>query len=296
MEQSIIDKGLKAAETAISEQNYIWSRYSGDKPDVAKGAMRALKLMANAKNDWQPINIMSIGSGAEPQFRLLTATNYKRILLLDSETDALSMLNERIGRQFYQNVHTRLENYEAFLDLEYTRLFLRTQFGNEKIDAIFLHHSLYYLPMTRWMNLIGNLYNELLADKGVIHCVLMARNSDNPLTSTWIYNNYALRFFSHVNDQGLLALRDQIEKDNSLTGAILSNYTSEIKFFVDDFDKFMQVIWMILLYPNVHDYTPKQREIITMDIYESFFKKKQPLLQSQDHLFIQKLPMISNLG
>jgi len=45
---------------------------------------------------------------------------------------------------------------------------------------------------------------------------------------------------------------------------------------------------MILLYPNVHDYTPEQKEEITEYIYKKFWLKKKPLIQQQDHLSLYK--------
>ena len=50
----------------------------------------------------------------------------------------------------------------------------------------------------------------------------------------------------------------------------------------------MAVVWMILLYPNVHPYTLKQRQEITGFVYERLWKKKEPLVQAQDHLVVYK--------
>lgn len=57
---------------------------------------------------------------------------------------------------------------------------------------------------------------------------------------------------------------------------------------IDIGDLLMEVIWMILLYPSVHDYTPKQKEEITEHIYKKFWLKKKPLIQHQDHLILYK--------
>lgn len=195
-----MEQGLRAAQTSIPEQNLIWSRYSSDKPDVAQGSMKAFRMLTLARKDEKPINIMSIGCGAEPQLRLLNAVNHNIISLVDNDPEALANINERISRQFYRNIHPVLENYEAFMDINYTRAFLKMQLNGQKADAIFLHHSLYYIPMREWLTLITNIYNELLADDGIIHCVLMSRYSDDPHTTTWLYNNYTRRFFNHIND------------------------------------------------------------------------------------------------
>lgn len=288
MDTQIIEQGLRAAETAICEQNLIWSRYSGDKPDVAKGVMRAFHMLALARKNYHPINIVSIGCGSEPQLRLLNAANHKNIVLIDKDPAVLDSINKRVNRQFYKNIYPVQENYEAFLDLNYTRAFLKMQLNGCKADAVFLHHSLYYLPMRRWRALITNIYNELLAEKGVIHCVLMSHYSDSPYTTTWLYNNYTRRFFNHINDQGLLAFQKELISEDCLAGAEISNVSSEIKFWVNDFEDFMKVMWMILLYPSVHQYSRKQMEIIIGDTYENFFLPQKPLMQSQDHLYIQK--------
>ena len=50
----------------------------------------------------------------------------------------------------------------------------------------------------------------------------------------------------------------------------------------------MSAIWMILLYPEVHQYSLKQREEITEFIYKKFWKVKRPLVQLQDHLVIYR--------
>jgi hypothetical protein len=50
----------------------------------------------------------------------------------------------------------------------------------------------------------------------------------------------------------------------------------------------MAVVWMILLYPNVHQYTLKQREEITKYIYDNFWRRKRPLWQMQDHMVIYR--------
>ena len=282
-------QGLSAAQTGSPEQNLIWSRYSNDKPDIAQGTMRAFHMLAFAHNDSKPINILSIGCGIEPQLRLLNAISHNIITLLDNDPAALANINERISRQFYHNIHTISEDYEAFLDVKITRNFLKMQLNNQKADAIFFHHSLYYLPMRQWTTLITNIYNELLANNGVIHCVLMSRYSDNQHTTTWLYNNYTRSFFNHTNEQSLLAFKEMLIQGNCLKNAELNNHTSEIKFWVNTFECFMQVIWMILLYPKVHLYNKGQMEIIIKDIYDNFFVPQQPLLQTQDHLYIQKL-------
>ena len=57
---------------------------------------------------------------------------------------------------------------------------------------------------------------------------------------------------------------------------------------MDDFRALMSVVWMILLYRNVHRYTAGQRREITEHVYRSLFTKRKPLLQDQDHLVIYR--------
>ena len=64
--------------------------------------------------------------------------------------------------------------------------------------------------------------------------------------------------------------------------------TDRVRFSVDDFRALMSVVWMILLYPNVHRYTREQRETITRHVYRTLFARKKPLLQDQDHMVIYR--------
>ena len=67
-----------------------------------------------------------------------------------------------------------------------------------------------------------------------------------------------------------------------------------VRFFVDDFRALMSVVWMILLYPDVHLYTAAQRREITEHVYRHLFAKRKPLLQDQDHVVIY--PGLSEKG
>lgn len=57
---------------------------------------------------------------------------------------------------------------------------------------------------------------------------------------------------------------------------------------MDDFRALMSVVWMILLYPNVHRYTAAERREITELVYRRMFPRRKPLLQNQDHLVIYR--------
>ena len=63
---------------------------------------------------------------------------------------------------------------------------------------------------------------------------------------------------------------------------------SRIEFFVEDFEQFMAVVWMILLNPNVHRFSEgQQREVIEW-VYASLWSRSIPLVQIQDHLVIYR--------
>ncbi len=107
-------------------------------------------------------------------------------------------------------------------------------------------------------------------------------------TTTWLYDHFAEKFFGHRNDQDLLALKDELAKSPAPAGARLVSRTSEVRVFVDDFEKYMAVVWMIMLYPDVHDCSLEQRREITSFVIETFWRDKKPLVQVQDYLAIYK--------
>ena len=71
-------------------------------------------------------------------------------------------------------------------------------------------------------------------------------------------------------------------------GAKILTKRDRVRFFVDDFRALMSVVWMILLYPNVHRYTAAQRREITEHVYRQLFARRKPLFQDQDHLVIYR--------
>lgn len=95
-------------------------------------------------------------------------------------------------------------------------------------------------------------------------------------------------FFDHRNDQSLLRLKRQLQGDSYFKQAQILSKTKRIRFFVDDFEKFMSVIWMIMLYPYVHLYSVEQRYEITEYVFRHFYEKRKPLIQCQDHLVLYR--------
>ena len=132
-----------------------------------------------------------------------------------------------------------------------------------------------------------NVFDLLLAKTGAIHCVLMSSSADNPAT-TWLYNHFAGKFFGHRNDQDLRAFGRGLRRDRRFERADILGKTDRVRFFVDDFRALMSVVWIILLYPNVHRYTAAQRREITEHVYRRLFAKRKPLLQDQDRVVIYR--------
>jgi hypothetical protein len=107
-------------------------------------------------------------------------------------------------------------------------------------------------------------------------------------STTWLYNNFAGKFFGCINDQDLASFGQALNKKQGFEETDIQVETHRVKFFSDDFEKLMAVIWMIFLYPNVHDYSHDQKEEITEYVYSSFYKPGKPLVQMQDHLVISR--------
>ena len=79
-----------------------------------------------------------------------------------------------------------------------------------------------------------------------------------------------------------------LRRDRRFGRADILGKTDRVRFFVDDFRTLMSVVWIILLYPNVHRYTAAQRREITEHVYRRLFAKRKPLLQDQDRVVIYR--------
>jgi len=284
-----IELGIKIADSRIYEQDKIWSRYSGDKVDIGKELGMAIRTLAKILPLSKPLRAISIGSGAEPQFRILEDLFCAGLYLLDLDKQELDIVKERIHRQHINHVVTILADYnKVFLNPKKTELFLKTRLSGKKVNLIAIHHSLYYCKETMWTMLFNNIYRQILAPLGAIHTVLMAAKCKNQYTTTWLYNHFVGKFFGEYNNQNLLEFKKQLRGERFFSKAYILSKTNCISFFVNDFAKFMAAIWMVLLYPNVYKYNLKQKEEITEFVYEKFWQKKKPLLQMQDHVVIYK--------
>lgn len=285
----LIERGLRAADSQIFKEDKIWSKYSNDKVDIGEHLARVIRTLSKALPLHKDLRALSIGSSNEPQFRILETNFRGGLYLLDLEEAALDIVKERIKRQSTKHVKLIRGDYnKAFLLSKNALSFLKNKLGAKKINLITLHHSLYYCPESGWHDIFRNLYKYILASEGAMHAVLMASKTNNPYTTTWVYNHFAGKFFNHYNNQSLQVFKEELKRNPLYRGAQILSKRSCVSFFSDDFEKFMAVIWMILLYPQVHRFTLKQREHITEFTYKKFWSKRKSLLQLQDHLVVYR--------
>lgn len=286
---AVIEEGIRSAATRMVDQDRIWSQYSNDKVDIGERLAAVIRTLSAALPLTKKLRALSIGSSNEPQFRVLETAFRGGLYLFDIDQKALDSINERIRRQSTDHVTTIQGDYkQAFFDSGHTEAFFRGPLKKKKVDLITLHHSLYYCREDEWSGLFENIYRYLLARRGAVHAVMMAAASNNTMTTTWLYNHFAGKYFGVRNDQSLLTLKKQLEQLRLFKDARIMLVPSRVEFYVDDFRKFMEVIWMILLYPDVHRYNDEQIEEIVTFVYDHFWSRKEPLLQIQHHLVLYR--------
>jgi hypothetical protein len=83
----------------------------------------------------------------------------------------------------------------------------------------------------------------------------MASQSDDQTTTTWLYNHFLGKFFGARNDQDLRGFAEVLKKRPLFRKAQVLTRTSRVRFRAPDFEKLMAVVWMILLFPDVHPYS-----------------------------------------
>lgn len=285
----LIERGIRVGDSPIQDEDKVWSKYSHDKVDIGEALARVIRTLTKAFPLQRPLRALSIGSSNEPQFRILQSAFRGGLYLVDLEKQALEAVTERVKRQATTNVHPLLEDFnDLFLDPKTAERFVKRRMGGRRAELITLQHSMYYSPEPMWDALIRNLYTKVLAPQGAIYMVLMSARSGDPTTTTWLYNHYAGKFCGHRNDQDLLRFKRRLEKNPLFRNARIVSKSSRVRFFVDDFEKFMAVVWMILLYPQVHRYRLEERREITEHLYKNFFSKKRPLYQIQDHVALYR--------
>lgn len=288
-EANLIHLGERVSDSHTFQEDKIWSRYSSDKIDIGQTLMKVIRTLDKALPLAQSLRALSIGSSNEPQYRILQSTFRGGLYLLDIEESALDLVKERMKRQNTNHVHTVKDDFnKVFLEPEKTKQFMSEKMHGKRAQLITLQHSMYYSPAVNWYPLIRNLYSSILAPKGAVYCVLMSSRVKDPHTTTWLYDHFAGKFCGHKNNQDLLQFANVLRRDSYFAKSEIKTKTSRVEFFVNDFGQFMSVVWMILLYPQVHHYTLAQRHEITEYMYENFFVKKKPLIQAQDHLVIYR--------
>jgi hypothetical protein len=286
--RQLIDAGVRISDAPLLGQDKIWSKFSNDKVDIGETLSAVIRRLSRALPLSSRMRALSIGSSNEPQFRLLQTSFQGGLYLLDIEKPALDAVQERIRRQQTRNVITLHRDYtKVFMDRDKTRAFKRARLDGRGMELVTLAHSLYYCEKARWGPLLTVLLREIVAPRGALYAVLMAASSEDPSTTTWLYNHFAGRFCGHRNDQDLRRFGRELEALLPPGSRIRSKRTT-VRFWVDDFEAFMGVVWMILLYPHVHRFTLDQRREIAEHVYRRFFEKKRPLLQEQDHLIVYR--------
>ncbi len=287
--KDIIEAGLKVGDLHIYQEEKIWSRYSNDKVDIGEELAKVIRVLSKELPLAKPLRALSIGSSDEPQFRILETAFRGGLYLVDLDHEALDTVEERVRRQRTGHVTViRCDYKKIFLAPKNAGSFVRYMLGGKKVDLITLHHSLYYCEDEQWQALFDNLYQYVLAPKGAIHVVLMDAESEDLHTTTWLYNHFVGEFFEKCNTQDLCRFKWTLRQDPVFRAAHIVSKTNHVRFFVDDFAKFMAVVWMVLLYPDVHHYSRRQRKEIAEFVYKEFWRKKRPLIQMQDHLVVYK--------
>ena len=288
-EKNIIEKGIRSADSMMFREDKVWSKFSNDKVDIGQTLANIIRTLYKALPLKTRMKALSLGSSDEPQFRILGSAFRGGLYLVDIEKEALGIVEERVRRQYTRHVSTIHCDYtNVFLDCGRVESFFKAHLAGEKMNLITLHHSLYYCCEDLWGELFRNLYANLVAPVGAMHAVLMAAGAEHKYTTSWIYDHFVGKFFGQRNTQDLAKFRNALKADRIFKGAQVLFKKSRVYFLPDDFEKFMSVVWMVLLYPNVHNYTCDQKEEITEFMYKKFWAKRKPLEQMQEHLVVYK--------
>jgi hypothetical protein len=291
----LVERALRAADLPMIRHDKTWSRYSTDKPDIAKQLTRVLRTLAHSLPEEAPLAALSLGCSDEPQLRLLAPWCSGGLALVDIEPAALQALDERIRRQRLRQARTiRADFVQELADAAGAQRFRAAHLADRRVNLVTLHHSLYYAPRAMWEPLVNAICTELMArdlpaargPSSSLHAVLMAPRSDDETSTTWLYNHFVGRFFGHTNDQDLHSLALALHATPALGLSAVRTMRTRVEFFVDDFEKFMGVVWMILLHPGVHRFSPAQQEEVIRFVYDRLYSRRMPLVQEQDHMVV----------
>ncbi len=287
--RKLIELGMNVASSDMYSEDLVWSEYSNDKSDIAEVLMEVIRSLFKSLPLSRKLSVLSIGSGSEPQFKILEAAFQGGINLLDIDGIPLEQVKKTAKNSSKRLPNTIQEDYTAeLLSAGSAQQFRKKYLSDRKQDFVTLHHSLYYCKLEDWKALFKSLYAQILREKGSIHAVMMASACENRSSTTWLYNHFAGKFANSVNKQNLSAFAEELAKTSTLPNARIEGKTRRVDFWVNDFEKFMAVVWMILLYPDVHDYTDVQKEEITEHVYSNFWITRQPLIQLQNHLVVSR--------
>lgn len=278
-----LEAGLAAGKLTLREQVKTWERYTDEKADVARDLMRGVKALVPQLSPDHDFRTLSIGPSEEPQFKLLHALSNGGLWLYDKDTGALDALKAFTDRHLLRDVHLKTGDYlEDLATPQSARTTLAGKLGGVPFDLITLHHVLYYCAAESWPGLVARLNSEVLSAPGMMHLALMSSPTGRPHTTTWLYNRFARKFFGTENSQNLLELPERVSAlTDDLSFSIQSNAT---RFRPTSFREMMAVVWMIMLYPSVHDFDTDQRTEITEFVLDEFWLPGRELVQVQDYL------------
>lgn len=279
----LLEQGLAAAEMDLRERVKIWEHYTDEKADVAKNLMRGVKFVLRQMSSDNAFRSLSIGSSEEPQLKLLHALSDGGLWLYDKDPLALSSVDQLIKRHMLNKIHLEVGDYlDDFRTEACARNTLSKRFGGVRFELITLHHSLYYCEPAIWPELIGNLSAHILSKPGVLHVALMSSSTNSLHTTTWLYNLFARKFTGVSNSQNLLDLPAQLQ--HGAQDLSFSTQSSATRFRPSSFQELMAVVWMIMLYPDVHNFDLDQRTEIAEFVLDEFWLPRRDLIQIQDYL------------
>ncbi len=281
---------MRAADRDLRDQVKTWERYTNEKADVARNLMVTVRSLLRDTLSNKKIRSLSIGSSDEPQFQVLHALSNGGLWLYDLDADALDILRERTRRLFLSDVHLEQGDYLAdFLSEETAKAALETRFDGIPFDLITFHHALYYCSPEDWPDLLRSICLQILNAPGTLHLALMSSKTEQPYTTTWLYNRFAQKFFSTRNSQDLLQLPSKLRSMPGMRRMRYSTDSRAVRCRPQSFDDLMAVVWMILLYPHVHDFSADHRAEITEFVLDAFWLAERDLVQIQDYVTIAKI-------
>lgn len=293
----LIDAGLKAATLGLRDQVKLWERHTDEKADVARDLMRGVKALLRECAPDQRLRTLSIGSSEEPQFQLLHALSDGGLWLYDCDPAALGALKTRIERSLLNDVHLVQGDYlQDFNSDRAAEATLQDRLGGVPFDLVTLHHALYYSRPEDWPDLVRALCNQVLSAPGRMHLALMSSTTKRPYSTTWLYNRFAEKFCGTRNTQNLLDLPARVKARPGGGDLYFSACSSAVRCRLERFEDLMAVVWMIMLYPQVHDFSTDQRVEITEFVLDEFWLPGRDLVQVQDYVTITRSPAIKQFG